>query len=767
MLSRTCRIVCLILPLLTTILGDNMPALAADATATAPAVQVDPLNATWHIGLTELWPSGAKPQNRALDIYQVFDNGRPVNALGSARFFNKSMHFVRRADLVMDIPGLKLTGTMVVLITPDAWVPRDGQPFELTVDLKGELAQEAGQWRLRGTYAARRTDGQPMREDARAVEGKLGGGGGPTETGWDNAVWRVQLTQVRTPGGVDKDTLDITLGIANGKVQWGLIGVTPEPNWPATKRYPFDIRGFQLLSNAGIATGSAVLTARHIHPGGDPKQLVRIDVTARRVQGLAGGEAALTVLDGGKPAGAPTQAFGRGLVSKGGGQTQPTGLWIHERDDRPWWTPVEGHKPVAPGEHPRLLFRADDLPALRKRAETPEGKAILARLRKLLDGRNGDTLPTRFSATPPANGRTAPPLPIGAFTSFHGAGYGFLYQITGEKKYAELARQSIELMFDGKYDIDNRYSWVMPGTDLRCGTVLAAVAYAYDFCYDAWAEDFRRKVALEIQNYNKLTATPDQGQITLAYLTGRANFPPGSNHYGSLIGGTGVALLAILGDPGVDSATLEARLAETEMNIPRMLELGFGDGGWFAEGLGSSSGLSRLPMTQLLCAERHARGRDYLDSRPNAQWMNLMWIMHLGGSGWGSIPNRGVYEGDTPAFRDAEMCVAFGGLEAKYQPAMLWSYQTFVGSREPKDKLECGPDEQSWGAQRYPYGAVYSFINWPMGIEPKNPATVLPLAAVDRIHGYFVARNRWQDSDDIIVTHWLEYGPPGTTPQST
>ena len=35
------------------------------------------------------------------------------------------------------------------------------------------------------------------------------------------------------------------------------------------------------------------------------------------------------------------------------------------------------------------------------------------------------------------------------------------------------------------------------------GAILAGVAYAYDFCYDAWPEDFRKKVALEIQNYKK------------------------------------------------------------------------------------------------------------------------------------------------------------------------------------------------------------------------------------------------------------------------
>ena len=59
----------------------------------------------------------------------------------------------------------------------------------------------------------------------------------------------------------------------------------------------------------------------------------------------------------------------------------------------PWPAPVPGWEPVKPGEHPRLFFRKSDLPALRTRAETPEGKSILARLRKLLNGGDGETMP--------------------------------------------------------------------------------------------------------------------------------------------------------------------------------------------------------------------------------------------------------------------------------------------------------------------------------------------------------------------------------------
>ena len=94
---------------------------------------------------------------------------------------------------------------------------------------------------------------------------------------------------------------------------------------------------------------------------------------------------------------------------------------------------------------------------------------------------NGEKLPTQFNTTPPHNHNKSPDKqPLGTFTSFHAPGYAMLYQLTGEKKYADLAKGALELMFAGKVDRDNRYGWSRPGTHLRVGTILASVALTYD-----------------------------------------------------------------------------------------------------------------------------------------------------------------------------------------------------------------------------------------------------------------------------------------------
>ena len=118
----------------------------------------------------------------------------------------------------------------------------------------------------------------------------------------------------------------------------------------------------------------------------------------------------------------------------------------------------------------------------------------------------------------------------------------------------------------------------------------------------------------------------------------------------------------------------------------------------------------------------------------------------------------------------------FGTVDPTYVPAMLWTYQQVIEPAEiaghwvPRNMyipqngwLKQG--ERSYDSIRQPWHAVLSFVNWPIGVEPVNPGTVLPHAVFDSNKGYTVFRNRWQDGDDIVITSLLGYGPrDGYTP---
>ena len=78
-----------------------------------------------------------------------------------------------------------------------------------------------------------------------------------------------------------------------------------------------------------------------------------------------------------------------------------------------------------------------------------------------------------------------------------------LFQLTGEQKYADLGRQCLELGLAGQRDRDSRYSMRNAGEGLRLGPSLAWTALGYDLLYDGLDPEFRKKIALFIQNYDE------------------------------------------------------------------------------------------------------------------------------------------------------------------------------------------------------------------------------------------------------------------------
>ena len=136
----------------------------------------------------------------------------------------------------------------------------------------------------------------------------------------------------------------------------------------------------------------------------------------------------------------------------------------------------------------------------------------------------------------------------GVYTFGHAAGYGLLYQLTQDRKYAEFGRQCFEKALAGVRDRDDRYSFRRPGGALRAGPTLGWYAVGYDLCYDGWDEATRKKFGRAIVEYCEQFKNKKVDLEALA----RGTMPPGSNHFGMQIGGASLALLAVTGEPWVD-----------------------------------------------------------------------------------------------------------------------------------------------------------------------------------------------------------------------
>ncbi len=420
-------------------------------------------------------------------------------------------------------------------------------------------------------------------------------------------------------------------------------------------------------------------------------------------------------------------------------------------EDAPWPSPVSGFVAPEAGEHPRLFFRRSDLAELRRRAATPEGKAILARLKEQLGG--GEAMPKHKNPMTSAYGKSGGPkpskeeMPLGAYSLSHAAGFGFLYQITGEKKYADLGRECFEWAFEGVRDRDReaRYSWKAPGGALRAGPSLGWYAVGYDLCYDGWDEGFRRKVAQAIADY-------DEGKnMSLAELARGSRHMPASNHWGMQVGGAALALLAIAGDPGVDMDKIDPLLEKNAKAMVRNMTEGFGDRGWFPEGDGTGSMSSQIAFIPALQAWRIAGGKDYVGPRPNARWMTLKWIfLTVPRNGKMDFPSRGAYPHnvwDRDGISGAGyFCEGFAGVTERERPALLWFYNHHLKELDEKNGTPFDTPSP------YPHHAILAFCNWPFDLEERNPIECIPPAVMDQKNQFVMIRNQWKDEDDIVIS---------------
>lgn len=712
-----------------------------------PAADVN--NATWAL-VCENFFDEAKP----LIIYPSRREGRWVAALGSSRIPNSSKFGWNVARYPCDVSALTVDGemfkgTIQVVLGPDPWVPADRKPRKATLDVQGKLGPPDPAFKesirsLEGTYKA--TIGENTRKDGKtAVEGKLTGKIEPTKIGeLDNITYGVCFQNI-IPGGKETDNqrrLWVALGIRQGKVISAQVG-------PVNMRHaPFDLQFFEIpeeieLSKDGM---KGKLSFPYTSFDGEPVRIT-VEFKAMRVQGLLSGEyTARCVTEDGKE---ETRACTLdGMVSQGAAESRLT------KDDRPWFVPVPGWKPVQPGEHPRLFFRKDDVPELKRRAETPEGKVIMARLRELLGG--GEAMPTSLNPAKKAYDENKFKAVPGSYSISHAAGFGFLYQLSGEKKYADLARQCVELGWKGQRNFDDRYSWVSPGGELRAGPSLGWYALAYDLCYDAWDPEFRVKFAQAIQNYDDAEggewAKPEGISMRKMALTPKLG--PNSNHYGAVCGGSGMAILAIKGDPGTEEDLVRKYDESLQRAATRAMTSGFGDGGFFYEGHGAEGVMADTAFVSYLKTLAVAQGRDYVNGpRPNAAAINVRRIWEIAGppatipyrSAMGpSYGNERQYADRTGLSHGGIFSEGFGSLTAQQKSAMLWCYQRFVEPDRAKDTFDT--------VSLYPHRAILALVNWPFGVEAKNPGEVLPQYHRDTTHEYWVFRNRWQDANDIIVT---------------
>ena len=377
-----------------------------------------------------------------------------------------------------------------------------------------------------------------------------------------------------------------------------------------------------------------------------------------------------------------------------------------------WPKPVPNHIAIQPQEHPRLIFRKQQLPALREKAKTAYGQAILTRLRNSLNS------PIYYDGYAPNGG-------------YHAAGHCFLSLLNEDEKEAETAWQIVE------------NSMNRPGRRLlEHSTIVAGVALSYDLCYNSWNEERLQKVTSWLGGQTRwLVNGGSEGWNSNAW----------SNWSARARGAAGLAAMAILDEPDryfskepTDSARL---LKIAERNIKRYLTIGIGEHGFGTEGDHYTTEPWVLTVIPFIQAYRNVVGEDLVQGS-SAEWFLPHYVMRMVGTdGQLSVPAYGRHRSGPDG---SLFAVGLGIVPEQFLPGVMWFFNRHFG---------WGGDK-SFGIQDYgPYQAAFALMGYRDDIAPKNPAKIFGRVLVDKQKGFFVFRNQWQDSDDFVASIYLKRQP--------
>jgi hypothetical protein len=367
-----------------------------------------------------------------------------------------------------------------------------------------------------------------------------------------------------------------------------------------------------------------------------------------------------------------------------------------------WSQPAPGFKPLEPGEHPRLIFRKGDLEELKRRAATPEGKAIMDRCMALLD----KNIATHNKCQP-----------------MFCAGHGFAYQMTGDRAYADKARAFLA---------DKIMPMPAGSQDIHFGPYAMGAALTFDFCYDAWPPEFRTQVVDWLMKRTRDLATGEN--------IGTYSPNPWHNHNGVRAPCCGLAAIALVGEKGSDGTEmpgLDKLIHIIARDVRRYLVLGLGETGWCMEGDFYKRMTWNAGPGHFIRAYRAALGGDLTDAWPGAYTILGEWMQEPPGARTGALDlGNDESSGLWPA--------GLVTVPPAMRPGARWLYDRTFGLEGDKT-FGC-----AWA-----YQAAYALANYPFDVPARPPGECLPWAAPDLRKGHYVFRRPWADKNDCLaVLHY-------------
>jgi hypothetical protein len=388
----------------------------------------------------------------------------------------------------------------------------------------------------------------------------------------------------------------------------------------------------------------------------------------------------------------------------------------------PWPKQIANYQPIKPEEHPRLIFRASQLPALQQKAKTPTGQAILAQLKKTFSQPIYYVLPQGYGP----NG------------GYHAVGYCFLSVLNEDPQATATAWTIVEKSLSN------------PGPRLlEQSSIVAGVAIAYDLCYQNWDKEKRKKITswLAMQSVNLINGS--------SRLKGW-NPSAWSNWNARTRSAAGLATLAILHEPDsyFPSNKFFSKPSDSwflfksaQRHIQRYLLSALGDRGFGTEGdLYTNESLTAI--LPFIAANKNVLGED-LVAGSKAEWFLPHYAMRSSSTENGRL-SLSTYGRHRLGPSGSLFALGLGLVPPKFLPGIFWFFDRNFGWQGDK----------TFGVNS-PHEAAFALVGYPESVKAENPEKIFGRVLVDKEKGFYLFRNRWQDKNDFVSSIYLNRKPLG------
>ena len=367
---------------------------------------------------------------------------------------------------------------------------------------------------------------------------------------------------------------------------------------------------------------------------------------------------------------------------------------------------------VAAAEHPRLLFSAGDVPALRSKVLREPFKSMLQQMITTAERDHWGTAPAEKGDD------------YSELISMHRC--AFLYVVTGDDAWAAKSRKYAEQRLADKAAIGNART---KGLTLYVHGVFLSMAY--DWCYNApsWDAGFKAELSKVLKS---------QGDVIAKKGGSEQNRSAASNWQGLRWASAGICYLTT--DEPIDPKAID----QCYQNVCGYLKanLGSGGSGWNCEGLGYNyypMGNGVAPFG--VAMQRKDPSKDIRKATPAAAYS--LWTTYAA-----TVVNttgrwHPDFADDNPnAHGEGTLGFAFWMTPEELQPGLRFAYDRLVGTKGDK----------SFDSARF--GTVASILYYPDAVKEQNP---LKIPAWTRLfddskgNGMFTFRNSYGSEDDIVV----------------